>query len=92
MQVQDDRNTHETFTHSEIVKGRDPGMSGWGQATSGSSYAGWACRPGDVDKVLRWAGNRGDIKRIAIVSGDYVPAGTGHYHIYVVNDGHNALK
>lgn len=91
MIIQDDRTPREHYTHKDIIKGRDKYLSGWGEAKDGSSYAGWACKPKDVRQVLKWVENRGDIKRVTIVESNYAPSGKGHYHIYVVNEGHPAL-
>lgn len=92
MIVQDDRTGRELFTHKDIIKGRDNCLSGWGSAKHGSSYAGWACKSEHVRQVRNWVESRSDIKRVTLVESNYIPAGKGHYHIYVVNEGHPALK
>jgi hypothetical protein len=79
-------------THCIIIAGTDTFMSGWGQAEGGISYAGWACRPEERLRVLRWVKSRSDQKRVREVSGSWRPGGIGHTHIYVVEKDHNALK
>ena len=92
MIIEDDRTPQETFTHDNIVVGHDTFLSGWGKAESGTSYAGWACRAEDLDKVREWVTNRSDIRRVKVQSNAWKPWDThDHYHIYVVNDGHPAL-
>ena len=92
MTIKDDRTGHQRTTHPVIVVGTDSFLSGWGEATGGKSYAGWACRYEDQYKVERWVRKREDIKRVRIVGSDYKPQGVGHCHIYVVTPGHPALK
>jgi len=92
MEFNDDRTEEERLTHSCIVVGTDSFMSGWGRARGGVSYAGWACRYDDMNKVERWVSSRSDMKRVRVVGSDYRPRGTGHCHIYVVNEGHPALS
>ena len=91
MKMQDDRTPEERETHHVIILGTDTFMSGWGKAQGGVSYAGWACRPEDRDRVERWVRNRGDQIRVREVGNDYRPRGRGHCHIYVVREGHRAL-
>ena len=93
MKMQDDRTQDQKRTHAVIVMGTDSFMSGWGEATGGKSYAGWACKPDDIYSVERWVRRRGDQKRVRIVDGNYkAPSGPGHVQIYVVHENHNALK
>lgn len=92
MKIQDGRTPEEKKTYSIIVAGTDRFMSGWGEAKGGVSYAGWACKYKDLDKVERWVHNRSDMKRVRIVGNDWRPRGIGHTHIYVVHKNHNALK
>ena len=92
MTIQDDRTAEERKTHTWIVVGTDSFMSGWGKASGGVSYAAWACKGSDVDRVENWVRARSDMKRVRIVSGRWCPRGNGHAHIYVVHDDHNALK
>ena len=95
MNLRDDRTEAERKTHTVIVLGTDSFMSGWGEcANGGVSYAGWACRYEDVDKVERWVQSRSEMKRVRIVDGNYRPSSRvdGDCHIYVVNDGHRALQ
>ena len=89
----DDRTGSEKRTHTIIVMMTDKFLSGWGGAKGGPSYAGWACRPDDINTVERWVRSRSDAQRVRIVGGDYrPPSGAGHCHIYSVHKGHNALK
>lgn len=80
----DDRTQEQKQTHTLIVMMTDSFMSGWGAATGGPSYAGWACQPDEVDEMESRIRGRSDAKRVRIVSGDYrPPGGLGHCHIYV---------
>jgi len=92
MFMQDDRTEAQKQTHSVVVVGTDSFLSGWGRAEGGASYAGWACRYEDLNKVERWVRSRKEMKRVRIVGSDYRPRGVGHCHIYVVTNRHNALK
>lgn len=92
MNVQDDRTPEQLETHTELVVGFDSYMSGWGRAEGGNSYAGWACHPYHTDAVLSWVENRNDLGNIRVEDGDYVPSGKGHFHIYVVNENHPAVR
>lgn len=76
-----------------IVLGTDRFLSGWGGAEGGMSYAGWACRPEDLDAVEEWVEARGDMKRVRVVTNDYRPGpGCAHLTIYPVRPGHPALE
>ena len=93
MEFVDDRTDDQKKTHNVIVLATDSFMSGWGKASDGPSYAGWACRNEDVYRVERWLMNRDEMKRVRIVSGDYRPSRSGgHCHIYVVGEDHAALR
>ena len=87
----DDRTAEDRKTHPIIVVMTDRFMSGWGHARGGASFAGWACRFEDVDRVERWVRSRGEAKNVRIVRGNWRPKGAAHTSIYVVNDGHPAL-
>jgi len=92
MIIQDDRTKEELTTHNCIVAMTDKFMSGWGQASGGISYAGWACTWKDIDKVKKWVRSRSDASRVRVVGGDWRPERkNGHAHIYVVHDGHPSL-
>ena len=91
-QFQDDRTLEERQTHGVLIGGTDSFLSGWGRAEGKMSYAFWACRPEDQNRVERWVRNRGDIKRVRFVSSDYRPRGTALVHVYMVNENHPALK
>jgi hypothetical protein len=91
MKLVDDRTPEQKQSHPVIVAGTDSFMSGWGEAVCGTSYAGWACRLEDAERVKAWVRKRGDIKRVRVVGNDWKPAGVGHCHIYVVDDNHPAL-
>ena len=94
MEINDRRTPEELKSHPLLVVGTDPFMSGWGNAQGGSSYAAWACRIEDVDRVERWVMDRGEMKRVRVVSADYrpKPGYCAHLSIYVVNDGHASLS
>jgi hypothetical protein len=92
MELVDDRTVEQKKSHSCIVVGTDSFLSGWGRAKNGRSYAGWACRREDLEKVFSWVKNRSDMKRVRIVRCNYRPSGSGHCHIYVVNEEHPAIN
>ena len=88
----DDRTDEEKKTLTMIVLGTDPFLGYWGGAEDGPSYAGWACKPENVEKVRAWVKARGDMRRVRVVRGNYrPPSGPGHCHIYAVRPGHPAL-
>ena len=91
MVIDDDRTDEEKNTHWLAVVGTDRFMSGWGKAEGGVSYAAWACPFSRQANVERWVKSRGDQMRVRVVILDgYRPRGTGHLHIYVVREGHQA--
>lgn len=98
MEFVDDRSEHDgaVVTHRCVVMGRDRFMSGWGKAEGGYSWAGWACKPEDRETVERWVHARGDMKyqRTVIHSGGRFPTPRSavHMQVYMVHEGHNALK
>lgn len=92
MKVRDDRTEEQKKTHTILIVGTDSFMSGWGRATGGVSYAAWACRPEDQNKVESWVRRRGDIKRVRITCDPYSPKGTGDCHIYIVDEKHPAIN
>ena len=93
MVLEDDRTKAEMNTHPVVVMMTDRFLSGWGKAENGTSYAGWACRVGDIDSVERWVRSRGDAMRVRIVGRDYHPPSiSGHCHIYVVGADHPATR
>lgn len=93
MEVQDDRSIGQMHTYRIAFGGRDSFLSGWGQAKGGVSLAFWACRSEDAPKVRAWVEARSDIPRVREVDlRDYRPSGRGHCHIYVVDEGHPALR
>jgi len=93
MIYKDDRTKKERKVLTTIILATDRIMSGWAFAEGGPSYAGWACRREDIDRVFNWVKRRDDMKHVRIVAGDYrPPAGPGHCHIYAVRPGHPALK
>jgi len=80
----DDRTDEQRKTHKLAVIGTDTFMSGWGQADSGLSYAGWAFKDGDEEKCLSAVEGRSDMKRVRVVILDgYRATGATHCHIYV---------
>lgn len=93
MTLRDDRTPEQKKTHTWIVLATDKVLSGWGLATGGPSYAGWACQYEYLPKVQFWVENRSDMIRVCIVSGSYrPPSGPGDCHIYVVTEDHPALQ
>tara|TARA_Y100000310_G_scaffold342071_1_gene443608 strand:- start:546 stop:833 length:288 start_codon:yes stop_codon:yes gene_type:complete len=94
MTLKDDRTPAQHKTHTWLVVGTDSFMSGWGGAAGGLSYAAWACRHEDLDRVYNWVDDRDEMKRVRVVSEyerNYRPSGCAHLHIYVVDPGHRAL-
>ena len=94
MIIVDDRNEEQKKTHTIIFVGTDKFLSGWGQAQGGASYAGWACKSEDRYKVENWVRNRGDMLRVREVGNNYRPNPRycAHFHIYVVDENHPAIK
>jgi L-alanine-DL-glutamate epimerase-like enolase superfamily enzyme len=88
----DDRTDEQHSTHTIIVVMTDRFMSGWGEAAGGSSYAGWACEPSDMQAVYRWVRSRSDALRVRVVHGHYRPSGCRHCHVYVVDADHPAIQ
>jgi hypothetical protein len=87
----DDRTEEQFQTHTQLVGGHDRFMSGWGGARGGKSYAAWACRPEDFDRVWLWVNRRKDLKNVRVEEGSFKVRGAGHCHTYVVDEGHPAL-
>lgn len=52
-------------------------------APGGRSFAAWACRYDELERVERWVSSRSEAKRVRIVLDPYRPKGPGHLHIYV---------
>lgn len=97
MILQDERTVEQIQDEGYIwlIIGTDIYMSGWGRAANGKSYAAWACKAEDIPLVKTWIKNRGDMKRVRVVcdrKGNYHPKNAGHCRIYVVTEGHPALK
>ncbi len=88
----DERTTEEFKTHPILWGGTDRFLSGWGMAEGGNSFAFWACRMDDEGQVERWVRSRSDMKNVRQVMSDYRPKGAAHTTVYVVRDGHPALR
>jgi|OM-RGC.v1.028250059 hypothetical protein len=81
--IEDDRTAEQHHTHRLAVVGTDTFMSGWGLATGGTSYAGWAFKEGDGKECLDAVRLRGDMSRVrTVLLDDYRPRAK-HTHIYV---------
>ena len=107
MKLVDDRTEEQCKTHTWLVVMTDRFMSGWGEAEGGVSYAAWACKYENLTQVKAWVRSRSDAMRVRVVTDGtlvlpananrpsytykYRPKGTGHCHIYVVNEGHASL-
>lgn len=92
---QDDRTPEQRVTHRWGVVARDRFMSGWGGAAGGASRCAWAVGDGlDLNAVERWVLARSEMRYVNVVDLNRYrpPCGTAHFHVYVVNDGHPALK
>ena len=84
MTLRDDRTPEQKETHRTIVLMTDRFMSGWGLATGGPSYAGWAVEDGYINACESRIRGRSDSSRVRIVGGNYrPPSGPGDCHIYV---------
>ena len=90
MQFVDDRTDEQKKTHKLLVVATDKFLSGWGRAESGTSRCAWACEPHNVEKIYRWVKSRPEMKRVAIVTGNWRP-NCAHAHVYVVTDNHPAV-
>lgn len=91
-QFKDDRTEEQKQTHCVLWGGTDSFLSGWGCAENRQSFAFWACRDGDGNRVERWVRHRGDIKRVRQVMSDYRCGSDALVHIYVVDDNHPAMS
>jgi hypothetical protein len=90
---QDDRTELQKKEYTHLIGGRDSFLSGWGLASGGNSYAYWACKEEDSDKVLSWVSNRSDIKCVGMYRNNPpCKAPKHHVRVYVVEDGHPALS
>lgn len=95
---EDDRTDEQRKTHTLLIIGTDRFMSGWGYAKDGASYAAWACHPDNRNRVWDWVARRGDQMRVRdAIDGNgntYKPDPClcAHLHIYVVTEGHPALR
>jgi len=93
MSIQRDERTAEEFTtHPVLWGGTDRFLSGWGHARGGASFAFWACTLDDDSRVERWVRSRSDMKNVRQVMADYRPKGAAHTSVYVVREGHPALR
>ncbi len=88
----DDRTDEQRLTHTVLVIMTDRALSEWGEAEGGLSYAGWACRPADMQAVYWWVKSRSDALRVRVIHGAYRPRGCTHCHVYAVTDEHPAVK
>jgi hypothetical protein len=89
----DDRNEEQTRTHTSLVGGHDPWLSGWGGARGGKSYAYWACEPKHIHTVKQWVLGRKDLIRVGTLDrvNSRAKRSPNHAHVYVVGEGHPAL-
>ena len=79
----DDRTEAQKRTHRMAIVGTDSFMSGWGEASNGVSYAGWAFKDGDQAECLSWVDSRSEMKRVRVVALDEYKPNAAHTHIYV---------
>jgi hypothetical protein len=90
---QDDRTEEQKKEYTYLIGGRDSCLSGWGLASNGSSYAYWACKKEDVEKVLSWVSKRSDMRNVGVYRNNPpYKASRHHVHVYMVEDGHPALS
>jgi hypothetical protein len=90
MIMKDDRSFEEKTTYPILIGGIDRFLSEW--CPHGISYAFWACKEEDEPTVMKWVKSRGDINPVESHYKEVNKQGKGHCHIYVVEDGHPALK
>lgn len=84
MKIRDDRTEAQKKALRWLIVGTDPGMSGWGEAEGGTSYAAWACDDDNVEACEAWVMARRDMRRVRrVYAKDYRPRGKGHLHIYL---------
>ena len=96
MNINDRRNEEQLETHRYLVVGTDRFLSGWGDASLGSSYAAWACQTlTEARRVAEVVAARGDMKRVRIVHdsrgqarGAFRPDARycSHFSIYVASE------
>ncbi len=91
--TQDDRSFEQQKTHTILITATDKFMSGWGEAKGGNSKCAWACRPDqDWQRVYEWVKSREEMRRVGIKNGGTWYPNAAHSHVYVVEDGHPALR
>lgn len=92
--IQDRRTDQERKTHTVLIVGTDPMMSGWGEAKGMASYAAWAVNPvtHSVERVFDAVNSRSDMRRVRVVvdspDAPYRPGPSVHLSIYVVDGSH----
>lgn len=90
---QDDRTKEQKKEYTYLIGGRDRCLSGWGLASKGISYAYWACKEEDAEKVLSWVSKRSDMTNVSMYRGNPpYKAAQHHVHVYLVEGGHPALS
>ena len=95
MKTVDDRTNDQKDTFRWAVVARDNLMSGWGECKSGYSRCAWACKSLQyAEAAKKWVENREEMKYVNIVDLRTYrpPRGTAHFHIYVADTGHPALR
>lgn len=94
MIFKDDRTESQRQTHTIGIVGTDSFMSGWGDASGGTSVACWACSPDQsYTRVFDWVNGRSEMKRVRVVDlRTWRPRNASHVHIYAVESGHPSLK
>ena len=77
-----------------MVGGIDRTLSGWGGAEGGRSFAFWACRPEDAEKLWDWIDQRSDLRYVRSYGATCAVRlrARDHCHVYAVRDGHPALN
>jgi hypothetical protein len=90
---QDDRTELQKKEYTHLIGGRDSFLSGWGLASGGNSYAYWACKEEDADRVFSWVNQRSDILDVSVYRNNPPYKSPKHHvRVYVVEDGHPALS
>ena len=95
MTTQDDRTAEQRKTHRWGIVARDKFLSGWGGASGGFSRCAWACATiEEATECEKWVRDRSEMIHVNFVdlTTYRAPRGTAHFHIYVCEGDHPALR
>jgi hypothetical protein len=87
MQYFDDRTLEQKATHRWLVIAKDRFMSGWGGASGGASWCGWACDSlANAERLESWVNGRNEMRRVRIVKDEgkrlRLARACVHFHLY----------